>query len=81
MGLHKQEGKNRIKNRFSTYVNSWELGSSIRGAKLIRVAEIPGDEPKRIGGNRKLSIIKHGFGALFQIFYELFASSKFKEDV
>ena len=81
MGLHKQEGENRIKNRFSTYVNSWELGSSIRDAKLIRVAEIPGDEPKRIGGNRNLSIIKHGFGALYQIFYELFASSKFKEDV
>jgi len=59
-----------IRQRFF-YMNSWELGSSIRAARLkLRVAEIPGDEPKRIGGQRKLSILKNGFGGLFQILYD-----------
>lgn len=50
------------------YMNSWELGSSIRAARLkLNVLEIPGDEPMRIGGKRKLSIIKNGFGGLVQI--------------
>lgn len=73
MGLHTQESESRIKKRFSTHMNSWELASSIRAAKLkLKVAEIPGDEPKRMGGVRKLSIIKHGLGALYQVLYEFF---------
>lgn len=53
-------------------MNSWELGSSLRAARLkLKVAEIPGDEPKRIGGIRKMSVIRNGFGAVFQILYDL----------
>lgn len=52
-------------------MNSWETGASIRAAKMrLRVCEIPGDEPARIGGVRKLSIIRNGFGTLFQILYD-----------
>ena len=44
---------------------------SIRAArKKIRVTEIPGDEPKRIGGERKLKIVKWGLAYYFQILYE-----------
>lgn len=60
----------RRKNHFT---NSWELGSCTRAARLkLRCAEIPGSEPKRIGGTRKLSIIKNGFGSLLQIIMDFF---------
>ncbi|MCX7885935.1 MAG: glycosyltransferase family 2 protein [Verrucomicrobiae bacterium] len=65
-----------VKSRFRRWfprMNSWETGSSIRAARLkLKVAEIPGDEPKRIGGVRKLSIVRNGFGVLFQILYDFF---------
>jgi hypothetical protein len=34
------------------------------------VAEIPGDEPARIGGERKLQIIRWGLVFLYQVFME-----------
>lgn len=52
--------------------DSWDVASSIRAAKLrLRVAEIPGDEPRRVGGQRKLSIVRSGLGVLFQVLGEL----------
>jgi glycosyltransferase involved in cell wall biosynthesis len=54
-------------------MNAWDPASSIRAARLkLKVAEIPGDEPKRIGGVRKMSIIKNGLGTVFQIIYDYF---------
>lgn len=54
-------------------MNSWDLGSSIRAARAgLKTAEIPGDEPKRIGGVRKLSIVKNGLGALLQVIWDYF---------
>jgi glycosyltransferase involved in cell wall biosynthesis len=48
--------------------NSWEVGSTIRAARLgLRTLEIPGPEPKRIGGVRKLSVIKNGMSCATQI--------------
>jgi glycosyltransferase involved in cell wall biosynthesis len=44
---------------------------SIRAARAkLKVTEIPGDEPKRIGGERKLQIIRWGLTFLYQIFSE-----------
>ena len=82
MGLHKQDRENRLKKKFSFlsswYFNSWEVGASTRAAKLkLKIAEIPGDEPERIGGLRKMSILKNGFGGLSQIFYEYFLGRRF----
>lgn len=46
---------------------------SIRAARAkLRVTEIPGDEPKRIGGARKLQIIRWGLTFLYQVFSEKF---------
>ncbi|MCD6038622.1 MAG: histidinol-phosphate phosphatase family protein [Gammaproteobacteria bacterium] len=46
---------------------------SVRAARAkLKVSEIPGDEPKRIGGERKLQIIRWGLAFLYQIFFELF---------
>jgi glycosyltransferase involved in cell wall biosynthesis len=53
------------------YMNSWELAASIRAARLgLRVVEIPGTEPARIGGVRKLSIVRNGLGGLVQIVHD-----------
>lgn len=52
---------------------SWEPLLSVRAAKRkLKVAEFPGDEPPRIGGERKLEVIKWGAGYYFQFIRELF---------
>ena len=45
---------------------------SIRAArKKLRTTEIPGDEPARIGGERKLKIVRWGMAYYFQIIFEM----------
>jgi glycosyltransferase involved in cell wall biosynthesis len=52
---------------------SWEPLLSIRAAKRkLNYTEIPGDEPKRIGGKRKLRVIRWGAAYLFEVFREIF---------
>jgi len=56
---------------FSTKI-SWEPLLSARAAKAkLKVGEIPGDEPPRIGGVRKLKIIRWGAAYYFQFIREL----------
>jgi glycosyltransferase involved in cell wall biosynthesis len=46
---------------------------SVRAARAkLKVTEIPGDEPARIGGQRKLQIIRWGLAFLYQITVEVF---------
>ncbi len=46
---------------------------SIRAARgKLNVSEIPGDEPARIGGQRKLQIIRWGLTFLYQVVTEVF---------
>jgi len=81
MRLYNQDKTNWLRKRF-VQMNSWDPGSSLRAAKLkLKVCDIPGDEPKRIGGERKLSIIKAGFGVLFQILYEFITDCNFDKQV
>jgi glycosyltransferase involved in cell wall biosynthesis len=57
---------------FSTIV-SWEPLLSVRAAKRkLKCSEIAGDEPERIGGERKLQIIRWGSAYMFEIFREVF---------
>lgn len=50
---------------------SWEPLLSVRAAKRkLKITEIPGDEPARIGGERKLQIIRWGGAYYFQFFRE-----------
>jgi glycosyltransferase involved in cell wall biosynthesis len=52
---------------------SWEMLMSIRCAKRkLRVAEIPGSEPPRIGGGKKIHY-RWGFGYVMQVFVEVFS--------
>jgi len=72
LDLHKEEGYALAEKLFRTKI-SWEPLLSVRAAKRnLKVAEIPGDEPPRIGGQRKLKIIKWGLAYYFQFIRELF---------
>lgn len=56
---------------FSTKI-SWEPLLSVRALKAKKkIGEIPGDEPKRIGGERKLQVLRWGAAYYFQFFREL----------
>jgi len=51
---------------------SWEPLLSVRALKRkLKVGEIPGDEPPRIGGERKLQILRWGAAYYFQFIREL----------
>lgn len=79
MQLYDQGERYWLRRRFCL-TNSWETGSSIRSSKLkLKVCDVPGDEPKRIGGVRKMSIIKNGFGTVFQILHELMIGKSFSK--
>lgn len=46
---------------------------SIRAARAkLKIKEIPGSEPKRIGGKRKLQIVRWGLSFMYQTIFESF---------
>jgi len=70
--LNRDEGYARAEKLFKTKI-SWEPLLSVRAARRnLKVAEIPGDEPVRIGGERKLQILRWGAAYYFQFFQEMF---------
>ncbi|OGX25722.1 MAG: histidinol phosphate phosphatase [Omnitrophica WOR_2 bacterium RIFCSPHIGHO2_01_FULL_48_9] len=72
LDLDKDASYEKEEKLFKTTV-SWEPLLSIRCAKRrLKVAEIPGDEPARDGGERKLQVLRWGAAYLFEIFREVF---------
>lgn len=72
LDLDKDASYEKEEKLFNTTV-SWEPLLSIRCAKRrLQVAEIPGDEPARDGGERKLQVLRWGAAYLFEIFREVF---------
>jgi len=72
LDIHKDETYNFVEKLFFTKVG-WEPVLSARAAKReLKLAEIPGDEPPRLGGVRKLQIIRWGAAYLTQIIQTLF---------
>ncbi|MBI3802784.1 MAG: glycosyltransferase family 2 protein [Nitrospirae bacterium] len=70
--LNKDEGYSTPEKLFNTRI-SWEPLLSVRAAKRkLKVTEIPGDEPPRIGGERKLQVFKWGAAYYFQFIRERF---------
>jgi glycosyltransferase involved in cell wall biosynthesis len=52
---------------------SWEPLLSVRAAKRhLKITEIPGDEPVREGGERKLQVLKWGAAYMFEFWREVF---------
>jgi len=72
--LDRDEGYALAEKLFRTKI-SWEPLLSVRAAKRkLRIAEIPGDEPPRIGGERKLQILRWGAAYYFQFIRERFVN-------
>jgi glycosyltransferase involved in cell wall biosynthesis len=72
LALDKDEGFITAERLFRTKI-SWEPLLSVRAAKRkLKVTEIPGDEPSRIGGERKLKVLKWGAAYYFQFLREVF---------
>jgi glycosyltransferase involved in cell wall biosynthesis len=69
--LDRDEGYVTAERLFHTKI-SWEPLLSVRAAKRkLKIAEIPGDEPPRIGGTRKLQVLKWGAAYYFQFIREV----------
>ena len=72
LDLHLEESYRLPERLFATII-SWEPLMSVRAAKRrLAVTEIPGDEPPRLGGQRKLRVIKWGAAYYFQFWWERF---------
>ena len=72
LDLDKDNSYRTAERLFNTNI-SWEPLLSVRAAKKrLNVAEIPGDEPARIGGERKLQVWKWGAAYYFQFIREKF---------
>lgn len=72
LDLNKEEGFTWAERMFFTGLGTEPL-LSVRAAKRkLNIAEIPGDEPPRIGGTRKLKIIQWGGAYFFQVVREVF---------
>lgn len=70
--LHKDEGYETAEKLFNTHI-SWEPLLSVRATKRkLNITEIPGDEPARIGGERKLQVLRWGAAYYFQFIREKF---------
>ncbi len=71
LDLH-EEVSYRLPERLFGTVISWEPLMSVRAAKAgKRIAEVPAGEPARIGGHRKLQILRWGAAYYFQFWREL----------
>lgn len=72
LGLDKDSSYSFEENLFRTKI-SWEPLLSIRAAKRkLKTIDIPGDEPAREGGERKLQVLKWGAAYMFEIWREIF---------
>ena len=71
LGLDREDAHVLPEKLFSTKI-SWEPLLSVRASKAkLKITEIPGDEPPRIGGERKLQILRWGAAYYFQFIREL----------
>lgn len=71
LGLHEEKAYRTPERLFFTTLGIEPL-LSVRAAKRkLKIGEIPGDEPARIGGERKLQIIRWGAGYYFQFLREV----------
>lgn len=76
LGLDREDGYLIAERLFRTKI-SWEPLLSVRAAKMnMRIAEIPADEPRRLGGQRKLKIFQWGGAYYFQFLREKFVGRK-----
>jgi len=70
LGLGEEDAYALPEKLFRTKI-SWEPLLSVRAARAnLKITEIPGDEPARIGGERKLQVLQWGAAYYFQFIRE-----------
>lgn len=80
LGLDCENAYSLPEKLFGTKI-SWEPLLSVRAAKArMKIGEIPGDEPPRIGGERKLQVIRWGAAYYFQFIREIWFWRHAKKD-
>lgn len=68
-----QDRTYRIPETLLHTTEGWELILSIRAARRgLKIGEIPGDEPPRAGGKRKLQVFRWGLAHCFHIVWDFF---------
>jgi len=72
LDLHKEKSYSLEERLFRTTVGVEPLLSVRAAKKKLRCADIPGDEPARIGGERKLKVLQWGGAYLFEVLREFF---------
>ena len=72
LDLDKDSSYSLEERLFRTKVGVEPLLSVRAAKKKLKCADIPGDEPLRIGGERKLKILQWGAAYLFEVFREIF---------
>lgn len=72
LDLDKEESYVTEERLFRTKVGVEPLLSVRVAKRKMRCADIPGDEPLRIGGERKLKIIQWGLAYMFEVIREVF---------
>jgi len=72
LDLNKEKSYSFVERLFSTVISIEPLLSVRIAKRKMKVGEIPGDEPPRIGGVRKLQIIRWGGAYMTQIIMEFF---------
>jgi len=70
LDLHKEKSYELEEKLFRTKVGVEPLLSVRAAKKKLKCADIPGDEPPRIGGERKLKILQWGSAYLFEVLRE-----------
>jgi len=74
LGLDREASYTLPEKLFRTVI-SWEPLMSVRAAKRRkRIGEVPAGEPKRIGGQRKLQVLRWGAAYYFQFWKERFCA-------
>lgn len=72
LNIDKDSSYSSVEKLFFTKVGIEPL-LSVRAAKRkLKIAEIPGDEPRRIGGKAKLQVVRWGAAYLTQVLMEKF---------
>jgi glycosyltransferase involved in cell wall biosynthesis len=70
LGFDKDDGFTIPEKLFSTRVSIEPLLSARAAKRKLKIAEVPSDEPARIGGERKLQVIRWGLTFLYQLIAE-----------
>ena len=72
LDLHLDSGYRTPEILFRTVLGIEPLLSVRASKRKLRIAEIPADEPHRIGGTAKLQMVRWGLGYYFQVWREAF---------